>query len=190
MKKDAILFIFAGFILGSVLTFVAIKTLEQKNDRNEQSKLQNQFQMESDLSAEKHFEVMQNFIKFAEENPNDFKSRITLGNIYYDKGKYKEAIKWYEEALKIDSQNTDLLVDIGACYQEEDPLKSIEYFDKALSIDPDKQQALYNKVIVYLFNLKNIEAAEENIKILEDKYPNFSMLEQIKKEIEKEKKEK
>lgn len=187
MKKDALLFIFAGFILGSVLTFVAIKTLEQKN---EQSKLQNQMQMEGDLSAEKHFEMMQNFIKFAEENPNDFKSRITLGNIYYDKGKYKEAIKWYEEALKIDPQNSDLLVDIGACYQEEDPKKSIEYFDKALLIDPSKQQALYNKVIVYLFNLKDIKAAEENLKIFEEKYPNFPMLEKIKKEIEKEKKEK
>lgn len=188
-KKETLLFIFAGFILGSVVTFVVIKTLEKKNAPLPQQEVSQTIPSKSpsvdSISADEHFEMMQNFIKSAKENPDDIKSRITLGNIYYENGKFKEAIMWYEEAYKIDPQNTDLLVDIGACYRAEDPKKAIEYFDKALAIDPQKQQALYNKVIVFLFDLNDIKSAKESFKKLEEKYPNLPMIEQLREELKK-----
>lgn len=185
-KKEAFLFVFAGFILGSVVTFVAIRTFEQRSTSNkvEPTPTQNQEKMADNITSDEHFEMMQNFINSAKENPNDAKSRIILGNIYYDNGKFKEAIKWYEQAYKIDPQNADLLVDLGACYRTEDPKKSIEYFDKALLIDPKKQQALYNKVIIFLFDLKDIKSAKESFKRLEEIYPNLPMIDQLRGEIE------
>lgn len=194
MRKDAFLFIFAGFILGSAITFVIIKTIEQgKGKQNQESKVtpaQHQNLSTDNINEETHFEMMQNFIKSAKENPQDIKSRITLGNIYYDKGKFKEAIYWYEEALKINPRNSDLLVDLGACYRNEDPKKALEFFNRALSVDPNKQQALYNKVIIYLFDLKDIKSAKESLKNLEAHYPDLPMLEELKREIETAEKEK
>ncbi len=188
MKKESFLFIFAGFVLGSSITFVTIKTIDQYKEKESQRRTvastQDQNLSIEDMNEEKHFEMMQNFIKSAKENPQDIDSRITLGNIYYEKGKFKEAIYWYEEALKIDPKNTEILVDLGASYRSEDPKKSIEFFDRALSIDPKKQQALYNKVVVYLFDLKDIASAKESLKNLEAHYPQFPMLNEIKKEIE------
>lgn len=186
MKKEALLLVFAGFILGSVVTFVAIRTLEHTSTSNnvEQISSLDQEKFADNIGANEHFEMVQNFIKSAKENPDDVNSRITLGNIYYEKGKFKEAIQWYEEAYKIDPKNADILVNLGACYSAEDPKKSIEYFDKALEIDPKKQQALYNKVIVFLFDLKDTKSARESLKKFEETYPDMPMIKELWQEIE------
>ncbi|MCX7829920.1 MAG: tetratricopeptide repeat protein [Acidobacteria bacterium] len=185
-KREAFIFLLAGFIIGSFATFVVMKTLEQNKAEKQQKQINsdNHLSAINDLTPDEHFEMMQNFIKSAEENPTDIKSRITLGNIYYDGGKYDEAIKWYEEASKLNPLDTDVLVDLGACYRQKDPKKSIEYFDKALSVDPHKQQALYNKVIVYLFDLKDVTSAKESFEKLKRHYPNLPILAQMAKEIE------
>lgn len=188
MKKDVFLFIFAGFVLGSVVTFVVMKGIESKNDSPatvKQEQVQNQNASSEQMDPNQHQSMMQQFIESAKNDPKNLEARITLANIYYDRGKFEEAIKWYEESLVIDPKNTDVLVDLGVCYREKDPKKSIEMFDKALLIDPKKQQALFNKVVVYLFDLKDIGKAKKSLEDLKENYPDLKMIKELEAEIKK-----
>src|SRR6476661_1672562 len=37
----------------------------------------------------------------AQQNPSDAATRVELGNLYFDAGRFPEAIDWYQQALKI-----------------------------------------------------------------------------------------
>jgi len=195
MKKDAFLFLFAGFVLGSVVTFIVMKNLEQKNPAPQAQAGQAQPAPEAgapeDFNPEQHSSMMMEYVKQAKDDPKNLQARITLGNIYYDRGKFADAKQWYEEALALDPKNTDVIVDLGVCYREaKDPKKAMELFDRALSVDPKKQQAMFNKVIVAIFDLKDIPAAKRHLAEFEKAYPDNPMVKQLKEEIEKASKQK
>jgi tetratricopeptide (TPR) repeat protein len=196
MKKDALLFLFAGFVLGSVVTFIVMKSIDQKKTAPAAQTNASQAAPENgappeEYNPEQHSSMMMEYVKQAKDDPKNLSARITLGNIYYDRGKFKEAAEWYEEALKLDPKNTDVLVDYGVCCRElKDTKKALELFDRALAVDPKKQQALFNKVIVNLFDLKDIPAAKKCLASLEAVYPDVPMVKQLKDEIEKASKKK
>lgn len=196
MKKDALLFLFAGFVLGSVVTFVVMKSVEQPPTAPAPQAAASQPVPEEgappeEFNPEQHSSMMMQYVKQAKDDPNNLQARVTLGNIYYDRGKFSEAKVWYEEAVNLDPKNTDVLVDLGVCYREmKDPKKAMEYFDKALAVDPKKQQALFNKVIVALFDFKDIPAAKKNLTELEKNYPDNPMVKQLTDEIGKASKQK
>jgi tetratricopeptide (TPR) repeat protein len=196
MKKDILLFLFAGFVLGSVVTFVVMKSAEEKKPAPAAQAKVSQKAPEGgappeEYNPEQHSSMMMEYVKQAKDDPKNLQARVTLGNIYYDRGKFKEAQQWYEEALVLDGKNTDVLVDLGVCYREtKDFNKALELFDRALVVDPKKQQALFNKVIVNLFDFKNIAEAKKCLSQLEKVYPGNVMVKQLKEEIEKASKQK
>lgn len=190
MKKDALLFLFAGFIFGSIATFVVMKGMETSKPVPATSEpaaaSTDKETAPAGMTPEQHSSILADYMKQAKENPKDLRSRLTLANIFYERGKFAEAKGWYEESLKLDPKNTDIIVDQGVCYRElKDPAKAMELFDEALKVDPKKQQALYNKVVVALFDLKDISAAKKYLLEFEKTYPDNPMAEQIKEQIEK-----
>lgn len=131
-----------------------------------------------------HNEILKDFLMEASKENKNPQPKITLGNIYFDLGKFKEAKYWYEEALKIDPKNTNVIVDLGLCYRaEEDFLKALEFFDRALSIDPLKKEALINKALVLLYDLKDQNEAKKVLEILKEKYPGLEIVKDLEKEI-------
>ena len=63
---------------------------------------------------------------------------------YQDKN-YKEALEYFENALKIDNNNPVILSNIGLCYSKlQDEKKAQEYYLKALSIDNKLVQTIIN----------------------------------------------
>ena len=40
----------------------------------------------------------------------------SLANTYFDAERYDDAIKWYQEALKLDPKNPDASTDLGVSY--------------------------------------------------------------------------
>ncbi|NUM36870.1 MAG: protein kinase [Candidatus Brocadiae bacterium] len=87
----------------------------------------------------------------------------------------KEAIQYYTEAIKGDPQNWQIYHYLGKLYLYEDPIdvfKSIENFDKAISIVPDEANnymmrgiAYFRLVQIGLNNSSYIEKALENLNI-------------------------
>ncbi len=190
MKKDALLFLFAGFILGSIATFVVMKGMEEAKPVPAASgQAADSTEMETapaGMTPEQHSSILAEYMKQAKEDPKNLRSRLTLANIFFERGKFAEAKGWYVESLKLDPNNTDIIVDLGVCYRElKDPAKAMELFDEALKVDPKKQQALYNKVVVALFDLEDMEAAKKHLADFEKAYPDNPMAKQIKEQIEK-----
>lgn len=87
---------------------------------------------------------------------------VQEGNRVYDAGDYAAAIRWYEKALPWRGQDPAVLTDLGTAYfyrRPSDPRKAIEYYDRALAVDPAFANALFNKGIVLWHGLNDPKAA-------------------------------
>jgi cytochrome c-type biogenesis protein CcmH/NrfG len=105
----------------------------------------------------------------AEQNPNDADTRIQLGNMYFDAGRYDEASAWYEQALKLRPKDANVSTDLGiSYYYRNDPDRALAQFDRSLAIDPRHAKTLLNIGIVRAFGKQDMKgAAEAWQKILE-----------------------
>jgi tetratricopeptide (TPR) repeat protein len=103
----------------------------------------------------------------------DFYYFITeLGYLLNDVDKFNRAIAYLEESLKINSSNTDVIVDLAYAYEMKgDMIKAIEYNDQLLDIDPYSFDAWVNIGKLYSMNEqhdKAIDAFDFALTITED----------------------
>ena len=103
----------------------------------------------------------------------DFYYFITeLGYLLNDVDKFDRAIVYLEESLKINSSNTDVIVDLAYAYEMKgDMIKAIEYNDQLLDIDPYSFDAWVNIGKLYSMNdqhEKAIDAFDFALTIRED----------------------
>ena len=99
---------------------------------------------------------------FDENSANrDANYYFNLGYKRASEGKYKDAIVAFEEALKMNPNNIDALLNLGNChgmlgnYQ-----KSIEYNDKIISLSPNEERAYRNNAINYE-KMGNLERSKQ-----------------------------
>ena len=96
----------------------------------------------------------------AEQNPQDIATRVQLGNIYFDAEQYKDAIAWYEDALKLKPSDADVSTDLGvAYYYINQPDRAIKQFEHSLSIDARHTKTLLNMGIVKAFGKQDLNGA-------------------------------
>jgi Tfp pilus assembly protein PilF len=96
----------------------------------------------------------------AESAPRDAAVRVELGNLYFDAERYQDAIRWYEEALKLDPKNVNASTDLGvAYYYSNQPDRALEQFDRSLAIDPKHLKTLLNQGIVRAFGKQDLAGA-------------------------------
>jgi len=99
--------------------------------------------------------------------------KIQEGNLLINKSKYDDAIKLYDQVLKIDPGSVEALNGKGLAFNKlgryED---AISWFDNALRIEPTSAQVLNNKGI----SLANLDRFEEAITLFDKAIkidPNF-----------------
>ena len=98
----------------------------------------------------------------AQQNPSDAAPRVELGNMYFDAGRFPEAIDWYQQALKIAPKNINASTDLGiAFYYSNDPDRALAQFDKSLQIDASHAKTLLNIGIVRAFGKQDLKGAAE-----------------------------
>jgi len=98
----------------------------------------------------------------AERSPNDAQTRVQLGDLYFDAEKFDEAVRWYEEALKIDPRNVNASTDLGiSFYYMNQPDRALAQFERSLAIDPKHSKTLLNIGIVRAFGKQDLEGAAE-----------------------------
>jgi len=96
----------------------------------------------------------------ADQQPTNAKPRIELGNLYFDAEKYDDAIKWYEQAVKLQPKDENLSTDLGVCYYyTNQPDKAIARFDESLKINPKHVKTLLNLGIVRAFGKQDLAGA-------------------------------
>ena len=99
----------------------------------------------------------------AESSPQDPAVRIELGNLYFDAERYPDAIRWYEDALKIDPKNANASTDLGvAYYYMNQPDRALQQFAVSLSINPKHAKTLLNQGIVMAFGKQDLEGASRS----------------------------
>ena len=98
----------------------------------------------------------------AQQNASDGASRVELGNMYFDAGRFPEAVEWYQQALKIQPKDVNVSTDLGiSYYYMNDPDKALAQFDRSLAIDPSHAKTLLNIGIVRAFGKQDLKGAAE-----------------------------
>jgi hypothetical protein len=84
-----------------------------------------------------------------QQNPNDLAALVNLANLYFDAGKYEQAIVYYKRALAIDPDNPDTRTDYATALHGEDrDLESLAQLQMVLDKRPDFAEALFNEGVV------------------------------------------
>ena len=98
----------------------------------------------------------------AQQNPSDADTRIQLGNMYFDAGRYQEAATWYEQGLKLRPKDANVSTDLGiSYYYMNDPDRALTQFDQSLQMDPKHAKTLLNIGIVRAFGKQDMKGAAE-----------------------------
>lgn len=96
----------------------------------------------------------------ADERPRDPVPRVQLANLYFDAERYADAIRLYEEALKLDPRNVEASTDLGVSYYyTNQPDRALAQFDHSLSVDPKHTKTILNSGIVRAFGKQDLEGA-------------------------------
>jgi len=98
----------------------------------------------------------------AEQNPTDVKSRVELGNMYFDAERYTDAITWYEDALRINPADPNVSTDLGVAYYYTNQAdKAVTQFEQSLKVDPKHTKTLLNLGIVKAFGKQDLTGAAD-----------------------------
>ena len=93
-------------------------------------------------------------------DPRNAQANTQLGNLFFDAGRYTEAIGPYEKAFEVDSRNVNLSTDLGtSLWYAGKPVEAIAQFEKSLAIDPNHPQTLFNMGVVKHDGKKDLAGA-------------------------------
>lgn len=109
-----------------------------------------------------------NTLRYASQiNQSDAKARYYLGNLFYDKRQYDEAIANWEASASIDHSFPTAFRNLGIAYfnKRNDPQKALEYFEKAFELDKEDARILME--LDQLYKRLN-RSPQERLKLLEE----------------------
>jgi len=100
-------------------------------------------------------------------NPADAKAPYYLGNLFYDKRQYTDAIHYWQQSVALDDTFATALRNLGIAYfnKMNDPAKALVAYEKAFSLDTSDARVLME--LDQLFKRLNY-APESRLKLLED----------------------
>jgi tetratricopeptide (TPR) repeat protein len=95
-------------------------------------------------------------------DPKNAEARTQLGNLYYDSGRYADAIKWYEESLAINPKDVDVSTDLGVSYYYNNQSDlALAQLEKSLSLNPSHTKTLLNLGVVRAFGKQDLKGATD-----------------------------
>jgi tetratricopeptide (TPR) repeat protein len=186
MKSDAIAFLISGMCFGVILGWVigtqqaqragqpviaqaaSAQAAQGASAQGGQAASSNQRQPPPLDEAR-----VQQLTTILNSDPKNAGAAVQLANTYFDAERYSDAIKWYEQALKLQPNNPDASTDLGVSYyytnRTDDALKQ---FDKSLQMDPNHTKTLLNQGIVLAFGKQDLTGAETAWKKVVEIAPN------------------
>jgi cytochrome c-type biogenesis protein CcmH/NrfG len=121
-----------------------------------------------------------------ERDPENPKLWTALGDAYYDREDWKQAIRAYEKALRKAPKDPNVLSDLAAAYRNRGEFKrAIGLFERARAAEPDHWQSLLNLVLVEAFDVGDAAAAGRHFQELKRRYPDIPNLDRLEEQIQK-----
>jgi cytochrome c-type biogenesis protein CcmH/NrfG len=116
-------------------------------------------------------------------DPTNLQANTQLGHLYYDAGRFAEAVGPYRQAFAADSRNVNLSTDLGtSLWYSGRPDDAIAQFTKSLAIDPTHPQTLFNLGIVKRDGKQDLAGAVlawEKLLATNPSYPERAKVEQL-----------
>ena len=80
-------------------------------------------------------------------NPKDARASFYLGNLFYDRRRHREAIRLWEQAVKLEPTNSVAWRNLGIGYFNilSQPAKALRAYDQALRANPNDARLLYER---------------------------------------------
>ncbi|MGC3989759.1 MAG: tetratricopeptide repeat protein [Chthoniobacteraceae bacterium] len=98
---------------------------------------------------------------------------VSLGNWYYDRQQWTNAIAAYEQAIAGGTDNPDVRTDLGNSYRFiGQPQKALEEYQIAQRQDPQHENSLLNQASLYSQVLHNPAKAAEAAREFLQRFPN------------------
>ena len=116
-------------------------------------------QQASDLQSAQPISEIDHLNAVLADSPSDFDALSALGDLYFESGRYQEAIQTYDRALAVDPMCADCLNDKGLClFFVGDPAGALVSFDRANEFAPDYVNAWLSKGYVLISEKRYEEA--------------------------------
>ncbi len=113
-------------------------------------------------------------------DPNNAALLYQIGNLYYDAQQYPDAVKYYQDSLKINPSATDVRTDLGTAYHlMGQPDQAIQEYDKVLKIDSKHANALFNEGMVKWQDKMDINGALAAWKHLLETNPDYPQKDRV-----------
>ncbi len=97
-----------------------------------------------------------------DKDPKNAAARSQLANLYYDAGRYTDAIKWYTESLALNPKDVDVSTDLGVSYYyNNEPDRAITQLEHSLQMNPSHTKALLNLGVVRAFGKQDLKGATD-----------------------------
>ena len=120
-----------------------------------------------------------------EKDPKNAVARAQLGNVYYDAGRYPDAIKWYSESLTLNPKDVDVSTDLGVSYYyNNEPDRAIGQLEHSLQLNPSHAKALLNLGVVKAFGKQDLKGATDIWKKLVEVAPQSPEGQQAKQALD------
>lgn len=137
-------------------------------------------QVSPQQAAEMVQKAAQPMLENLKQNPRDFETLVKVGNLYYDSKLYPDAIKYYEQALKVRPENSDVRTDLGTSYWYlGNADKAISEFNRALKYNPTHPGTLFNMGVVKWQGKMDPAGAVQAWERLLQSNPNYPQKQQV-----------
>jgi tetratricopeptide (TPR) repeat protein len=124
----------------------------------------------------------QPLLKQLDSDPKNSALLYQIGNLYYDAQQYPEAVKYYENSLKIDPKATDVRTDMATAYHlMGQPDRAIQEYDAVLKIDGKHANALFNEGMVKWQDKMDFSGAIALWKRLLEVHPDYAQRDRVEK---------
>jgi cytochrome c-type biogenesis protein CcmH/NrfG len=137
-------------------------------------------QVTPEQTSEMVQKAAQPLLSTLKQNPRDFDALVKVGNLYYDAKLFPDAIKYYEQAVKVRPENSDVRTDLGTSYwYTGNADKAITEFNRALKYNPTHPGTLFNMGVVKWQGKMDPAGAVQAWERLLETNPNYSQKQQV-----------
>ncbi len=109
-------------------------------------------------------------------NPEDIDVYLNLGNVFFEKGAYDNALIIYKKALESSPNNPRLHCNLGYLYWGKGDLEeAVKEYEKAIKYDNTYDIAYNNLGVIYLDDLGRVQKAIELFEAAKKYNPNYAL---------------
>jgi len=119
-----------------------------------------------------------------DRDPENPELLMEIGNLYYDREDWDQAVAFYEKARRKAPRNPNLLSDLGAAHRNRGEFDlAVAFFQKARESDPNHWQALLNWTLLETYDRRDAKAAQRLFDEVKRRYPEIPQLDKIQEQI-------